>query len=121
MHTETLSSHIPHIIQPRPPRPLHPSLHHLNALDVRTIDLKPHLDPHARQLVAQQDARVDAAPPDIQTHARERVAVPQPHEQDVAHLGGFRVGAREELRPRAGGVQEGQLVGGEGGDGVFVG
>jgi len=113
--------HIPHIIQPRPPRPLRPPLHDLNALDIRTIDLKPHLDAHARQLVAQQDPRIHAAPADVQTHARERVAVPQPHEQDVAHLGGFGVGAGEEFGARAGGVEEGQLVGGEGGDGVFVG
>ena len=39
----------------------------------------------SRLLAAQQDGRVDAAPPDVEAHARERVAVLLPHQQDVAH------------------------------------
>ncbi len=113
--------HIPHIVQPRPPRPLLPPLHDLYPLHIRTVNLKPHLHAHSRQLIPQQNPRVDPSPSDIQTHAGERVAVLEPHEQDVPYFGGFGVCAGEEFGAGAGGVEEGELGGGDGGDGVFVG
>ncbi len=66
---------IPHVVQARAPRPLRPPLHHLDRLDRRRKHLEPHLDGRALQLVAQQDARVGAAPPDVQAHAGKKSAV----------------------------------------------
>ena len=102
--TRKKPDHLPQIIQSSSPCPLHPPLHNFNAFDIGTIYLKPHLDADARQLVAQQDAGINAAAADVHTDARERVAVPQPYEQDVADFGGLGVGAREELGAGAGGV-----------------
>lgn len=110
---------LPQIRESRPPRPLLLPLHHLYALHIRAVDLIPHLHADARQLVAQQDPRVDAAPPDVDAHAGIRVAVAEPHEQDVADAGAFGVGFGEERGAGAGWVEEGDLRGLDAGDGVF--
>lgn len=99
-------------------------------------------------MIPQQDARIHAPPPDIQTHSRIRfvgagvgrtdhrcgVAAAggggvlrrrgagarcfEPHEQHIAHSGGVGVRAGEEPGAGAGGVEDGQLGGVEVVDGV---
>lgn len=119
LHTPHIMLLLPHIRQPGPARALLPPLHDLDALDIGAVDLHPHLDADARQLVAQQDAGVDAAAADVDAHAGERVARSLPHQQDVADLGAVRVGLGEERGARAGRVEERYLRGLDGGDGLF--
>tara|TARA_R110002003_G_scaffold534_6_gene20247 strand:+ start:26987 stop:27352 length:366 start_codon:yes stop_codon:yes gene_type:complete len=110
-----------HIRQPRSSRPLRRALHNLDALDHRTVDLVPHLHTHARQLPAQKNRRVHAAPPDVDADAGERIAGALAHEQDVADARAFGVVFCEEAGAGAGGVKERGLGGGYGCDGVGAG
>ena len=73
-HTPTIVLGLPHIIQPRPPRPLLRPLHHLNRLDGWTVDFHVHLHPCHQEAVAQQDRGIDAAPSEGQTDAAEGFA-----------------------------------------------
>lgn len=109
-----------HVVQPGAFRPLLPPLDNLDALDVGAVDLVPHFDADAGQVVAQQDGRVDAGAADIYTHAGERVAGLLAHEKDVADVGAVRVLLCEEAGPGAGWVEDGELRGGYGADGVFA-
>ena len=112
---------LPHIRQPRPPRlPLCP-LHHLHTLHQRRVNLVPHLDADAGQLAAEQDGGVDASPPDVDADAGEGLARALADEEDVADAGALRVRAVEEAGAGAGGVVQGELGCGEGGDGVRAG
>lgn len=113
LHAARVMLRLAHVVQPRSVRPLAPALHDLDALDVRAIHFVPHLDADARELVAQQDRRVDAPPPDVDAHAREGVAAPLPHQQDVANFGRLGVRGGEEARARPGGVEDGELGSGE--------
>src|SRR4030081_244233 len=65
LNTATIMLRFPHICQPGPSCSLLFPLHNLYALNVRTVDLIPHLHTHPRQLVAQQDAGIDTAPSDV--------------------------------------------------------
>jgi hypothetical protein len=44
---------IPEIVQSRPSGLLLPPLHNLNACDIGTVNLIPHLNAHSRQLIPQ--------------------------------------------------------------------
>lgn len=111
----------PHIIQPRPPLPLLRPLHNLHALHVRTEHLDPHLHAHPRQLVPQQERRVDPPRPDVQTHPRKGVPGLEGHPQNVAHLDAARVApVVEEGFAFTGRVEGCELRFGHGGDGVFA-
>ncbi len=100
---------LPQIREPRSARTLLLPLHHLYALNIGAVDLKPHLDADARELVPQQDPSIDAPSPDVDAHACKRIAGPQAHEQDVAHARAFGVRFGEERRARPGGVEQGDL------------
>jgi hypothetical protein len=110
LHAPHIMLRLPHVIQPRPPRPLNPPLHNLNAFHIRTIYLIPHLHANPRQLIPQQDGRVDALPPNVDAHPCEGISRFLPHEQDIADFGSFGVGFGEELGAGAGGVEDGELV-----------
>ena len=76
IHTAYIVSRLAHIVQLRPPRPLLLPLHNLNALNVGTVDLKPHLDSNPRELVAEEDGSVDGlvALANVEADAGERIA-----------------------------------------------
>ncbi len=101
--------HIPHIIQPRPPRPLLRPLHNLQTPHIRAVDLNPHLHPNSQNPVPQQHPRVHAPSPDTQTHPGEGIPRLEIHEQDVPRLGRIGVVALEEPCARAGGVEQRDL------------
>lgn len=117
LHTTPIMLNLPHIRQSRASRPLSRPLHNLDALDKRTVHFIPHLHADTRQLAAQQDRSVDAAPPDVDAHAGEGVAGALPHEQDVADARAFWVVSREEAGASAGGVEDGGLGLSDGCDG----
>ena len=121
LHIPSIMLDCAHVRQSRTSRPLRRALHNLDALHQRTVDLVPHLHAHAGELAAQQDRRVDAAAPDVDAHAGEGVAGALAHEQDVADARAFGVVFCEEAGSRAGGVEQGGLGSGDGGDGVGAG
>lgn len=124
LHTPQIMLLPPHKIQPRPPRPPPRLLHDIHADDVRRVQLDPHLDADTRELVAEEEGGVDAAPAELQENPAEGVFVPEADLQDVAGaqavagaaeepgFGGVRVEAEEVV-----GVEEpeGFLWGGGGG------
>ncbi len=109
---------MPHIREPRPARALGRTLHHLNPLDERRVHFIPHLDTHARQLAAQENRSVHSTPPDVDAYAGEWIAGALAHKQDVAQLCGLGVLLVEQACAGAGGVELGECVGCDGGDGV---
>lgn len=50
-----------HIVQVGSPCSFRLALHNLDSLDVRTVDLEPHLHRNTRQVVPQQDCPIDLA------------------------------------------------------------
>jgi len=120
LHTANIVSRLAHVIKSRSPSPLRLPLHNLNTLHIRRVNLVAHLHAHARQIVAQQDGRVDfgVALLDVQAHAGEGVAGFLAHEQDVADAGAVDVLLAEEAGAGAGGVEGGDLGGGDGCYGV---
>jgi hypothetical protein len=115
VHTANIVSRLAHVIKSGPPRSLGLPLHHLDSLYVWRIDLVAHLDAHARQVVAQQDGRVDfrVALLDVEAHAGEGVAGLLAHEEDVADAGAVDVVFAEETSAGTGGIQGSDLGGGD--------
>jgi hypothetical protein len=107
-----------HVRQPRTSRPLRRTLHNLDALDQRTVHLVPHLDTHTRELPAQQNRRVDATAPNVDADAREGIAGPLPHEQDVADTRALGILLGEEAGSGGARIEDGFLGGGYGCDGM---
>lgn len=109
-----------HVIESSSPRALRLALHDFNTLDIRAVDLVPHLDTDAGHLVAEEDRRVDfgVALADVEADAGERVAGLLAHEQDVADAGAVGVCGVEKTSTSAGGIEGFDLRGGQGADGV---
>lgn len=121
LHTASVMLDSPHVCQPRSSRPLSRALHNFNTLHQWTVDLIPHLDAHTCQLATKQDCCVDAAPPDVDTHACKWVAGSLTDEQDVSHTSAFWVIFGEETGSSAAWVEESGLGGGHSSDGVGAG
>jgi hypothetical protein len=113
LHTANIVSGLAHVVEPGPSRSLGLPLHHLNPLHVWRVDLVAHLDAHARQVVAQQDGRIDfrVALLDVEAHAGEGVAGLLAHEKDVADAGAVDVVFAEETGAGAGGIESSDLCG----------
>lgn len=120
LDTADIMLRLAHVIQSGASRSLLPPLNDLDTLDVGTVDLVPHLDANAGQLVSQQDGRVDACAADVQAHARERVAGLLAYEQDVANVCAVWVFLAEEAASGAGWIEDGELGLSQGGDGLFA-
>lgn len=100
-------------------RPLLGPPNDLDARDVATVNLEGHFGANLGELPAQQDARLDAAPPDANEDAAKRLGGPLGgDDHDVAGAGGLRVVAAKEAGAGARGVHLADLVGVVGGDGV---
>lgn len=102
---------LPHIVQlrsPRPPARLRLSLHHLNPLHVRTVDLEPHLHTNACELVSEKHGPVDRGMSlaDDEHDAGEGIAVALSNEEDVTRLYALRVSRGEEAGTYASGVED---------------
>ena len=109
IHTAHIMFRLPHIIQPRPSCPLLSSLNNLNPGHTRAVNLKPHFHSHTRQVIPQQDRRINASFANTDAHACEGITRGRPHKQDVTYFGGFRVCWREEPGAAAGGIELGEL------------
>lgn len=121
IHAAHIMSRLAHVIKSSPSRSLLLSLHNLNALYIGRVNLIPHLHAHASQVVAEQNGGVDALAADVEADTSVLVAVLEANEEDVADVCAVGVFAGEEAGAGAGGVESGDLGGGEGGDGVFAG
>jgi len=115
VHTANIVSRLAHVIEPGSPRSLGLPLHHLDSLHIWRIDLVAHLDAHARQVVAQQDGRVDfrVALLDVEAHAGEGVTGLLTHEQDVADTSAVDVVFAEKASAGACGIESSDLGGGD--------
>jgi hypothetical protein len=115
VHTANIVSGLAHVIEPGPPRSLGLPLHHLDSLHVWRINLVAHLDAHARQVVAQQDGRVEflVALLDVEAYAGERVAVLLAHKQNVTNTGAVDIVFAEETSAGTGGIESSDLCGGD--------
>lgn len=120
IHTAHIVFRLPHIVQPRPPCPLLSPLNNLNSRHTRAVNLKPHFHSHTRQVVPEQDCRINAPFTNADTHACEGFARGRPHKQDVTYFGGFRVCGREEPGTATGGIELGELSCLEGPEGFFA-
>lgn len=95
-------------------------LDNFDTFDIGTVDLVPHLDANAGQVVAQEDGCVDALTADVETYSSVLVAVLETNEKDVTDVCAVYVLATEEAGAGAIRVEGGDLGLSDGGDGVFA-
>lgn len=116
-----MSEYAPHVIQPSASHPLLCSLDNLNALDIGTKHLDPHLDSHPRQRISQETCRVCSTQSDAQNNPGERIAVLEQDSNDVSDVDAAAASpVVEQLHSFAGWIEERQLALDHGCDGVFA-
>lgn len=95
-------------------------LDNFDTFDIGTVDLVPHLDTNAGQVVAQKNGCVDALAADVQTYSSVLVAILETDKQDVTNVCAINVLATEEAG--AGAIRiEGRNLGlSNGGDGILA-
>jgi hypothetical protein len=114
-------SGLAHVVQSCSSRSLLFPLHDFHTFNIGRVDLIPHLDAHAGEVVAQENGCVDALAADVEAYACVLIAVLEADEQDVSDVCAVDIFAAEEAGACARGVEGGDLGCGEGGDGVFAG
>lgn len=94
LHRPQIMLRLAHIVQFRSPRPLLFPLHNFYPFYIRTIYFKPHLHGEAREVVSEQDCRVDGAVSlaNVEADAGEVVAVFEAYQEDVSWLDALGVG-----------------------------
>ena len=107
LHTPTIMFLLPQIIHSRPPRPFLRPLHDLDTLDIRAIDLHPHLRSHSPDTVSEQNCGVRSTATDREQVAGKRIPGGEGAEENVKRLGGVGVIAGEEAGARGGRVKVG--------------
>lgn len=113
LHTSHIMLGLAHVCQSRSSRSLLPSLHNLDSLYIRTVDLIPHLHSDSGQLIAEQNATIDTSATDVDAYSCERVTGLETHEKDITNFGSFWVGFGEEVGAGTCGIEDGDLVCGE--------
>jgi hypothetical protein len=109
----------PHVSQSGPPLPLLCPLNNLDTINIRTIDLDPHLASNFCQFISQQECCIYTPRSNVQTYSRERIARLKSDPQDVPDLDALSVLRIKKSSPFTSWVEDGKLSSSEGSNRVF--
>lgn len=97
LHASHIVLRLPHIRQPSSPGPFLLSLNNFNTVNVRTVDLVPHLHTYSCQFIPEQYRRINPSSTDIDTDSSKGITGLQSYEEDITDFSTLRIGLCEKL------------------------